>query len=236
MIVRITKKSIFKYKRKNENKIKKEMDSLFSNHSDKVNVFALIVIFIALPFFVNAQVPNQTSQSEPTQEEILASLASPNPNCTAKWTCSEWGACIGEMQSRTCYISNQCSIGSQKPNETMPCQEVKTIQNQESIPNKVYQNNLDKAKLFVKNYYLIIISSSVVFIIILLIVFKSKKPSDRYMDEFGYSEDKVKAIASYIIKTTRSGYAEGQIKQKLIEAGHDIKKIEKIIEHLNKKR
>ena len=41
--------------------------------------------------------------------------------CTANWTCSEWGECVGNIKSRSCNDKNNCGVGLNKPFELTTC-------------------------------------------------------------------------------------------------------------------
>ena len=41
--------------------------------------------------------------------------------CTTNWTCTEWSACSGSVQTRTCSDANTCGINSNRPAESQAC-------------------------------------------------------------------------------------------------------------------
>jgi len=43
--------------------------------------------------------------------------------CQERWTCSDWGTCSDEIQTRTCSDSSNCGTFLDKPIETKPCLE-----------------------------------------------------------------------------------------------------------------
>lgn len=55
-----------------------------------------------------------------TEEEIKA-LANPSASCTESWTCSEWGNCVNEQQTRECKDLNSCGTTKNKPNTLQSC-------------------------------------------------------------------------------------------------------------------
>ena len=42
-------------------------------------------------------------------------------SCTESWTCTEWGSCSNEIQTRTCTDENYCGTENDKPSETQNC-------------------------------------------------------------------------------------------------------------------
>lgn len=54
---------------------------------------------------------------------IDPNLDEPNidPSCVESWTCSNWGACVTETETRTCTDSNACGTTDNKPDETRAC-------------------------------------------------------------------------------------------------------------------
>lgn len=45
-----------------------------------------------------------------------------NPGCTESWSCSEWGTCVGNIQTRTCIDSNSCGTTQNLPEEEQFCE------------------------------------------------------------------------------------------------------------------
>ena len=61
-----------------------------------------------------------------TPTQCASELANnPPQGCTPDWQCSDWTACSGDMQTRTCTDSKSCGIESGKPTTTQSCNPVK---------------------------------------------------------------------------------------------------------------
>jgi len=46
--------------------------------------------------------------------------------CQEKWVCSDWSACVGGIQTRTCNDQNNCGTRSNEPFSSQPCSEEET--------------------------------------------------------------------------------------------------------------
>lgn len=46
--------------------------------------------------------------------------------CTESWVCSDWTACVGNVQTRTCTDSNNCGTIISKPSESQSCGTITT--------------------------------------------------------------------------------------------------------------
>lgn len=44
-----------------------------------------------------------------------------NPSCTESWTCTEWGTCSNNIQTRACTDSNNCGTTNNKPTLSQNC-------------------------------------------------------------------------------------------------------------------
>jgi hypothetical protein len=100
----------------------------------------------------------------------------PQKVCNETWICTEWSACDGEVQIRTCSDSKSCNTIKNKPAESQPCsvpkstenitsQEISSNENREKITTKIIQ----PTGFFLgpsENYLLIIVT-----IIFLIIIF-----------------------------------------------------------------
>ena len=86
------------------------------------------------------------------------------------------------------------------------------------------------------------LTSIVIFAIVMLVIFgteRFKKPAElkkEPLDTFGYPETLFKQLADYIKNGINAGHDAEAIKKRLIETGHDLSKVEKIMEHVLKSK
>ncbi|MBU2476678.1 right-handed parallel beta-helix repeat-containing protein, partial [Candidatus Micrarchaeota archaeon] len=72
-------------------------------------------------FFVKYEPENTVIPSKNTSIKMIT--ISEGTGCQENWTCTEWSACIGGNQTRTCTDNNNCGTTNNKPIETQSCSE-----------------------------------------------------------------------------------------------------------------
>ena len=72
-------------------------------------------------FFVKYQPENASIPSKNTTIKMIT--ISEGTGCQENWTCTEWSACIGGNQTRTCTDNNDCGTENNKPPESESCTE-----------------------------------------------------------------------------------------------------------------
>lgn len=55
------------------------------------------------------------------QGQLFVSASVTNPPCLPDWRCSDWSACAGGQQTRTCTDQNGCGTNNGRPPETQAC-------------------------------------------------------------------------------------------------------------------
>lgn len=134
--------------------------------------------------------------------------------------------------AKTQNESNQ-SVVSQQPSASLP------DKNLEPIPEQQQSTEKESGFKFSNATKIILVSTlSAAFLIVVLIVFSKRRKSvqTEIQETFGYTESAFNKLVDYIEHNLKLGYDIEFLKRKLVEAGHDISRIEKVIQHVIRKR
>lgn len=138
---------------------------------DIVTVYIMDVEAYEFSYIDSNLIQKDIEMSPKNRAEIATKAVQYTQNeCISKWDCTEWSECESGIQRRECLDSARCIQKTEKPDETLKCEEVEAVVAQPSEIKEVKSEKEVSATAFVVT----LISLLVIGIIIASLAVKKK--------------------------------------------------------------